>query len=260
MNDHVIDAHIHLDLYTKTEQELILTDLGTYNIETLISVSNHLESAKENLALSHLSDMVKPAFGFHPEQALPPDRDISDLLTFIKSHQEKMVAVGEVGLPYYLKQKNMTLQIEPYIEILEIMIKQAAILNKPIVLHAVYEDARRVCDLLEKHSIKQAHFHWFKGDYNTIERMAESGYYISVTPDVLYEKEIRDLVATYPLSQLMVETDGPWPFEGRFKNTMTHPKMIHHIVKEIAYIKRMALKDVYQNIFMNTKQFYRLSL
>ena len=79
--------------------------------------------------------------------------------------------------------------------------------------------------------LKKAHFHWFKGDQKTITRMIENGYFISVTPDVCYEKEIRDLVSIYPLEKMMVETDGPWPFEGPFQGQITHPSMIHQSIQ-----------------------------
>ena len=66
MHDVVIDSHIHLDLYKKDDQELILQDLREYNIEAIISVSQNLISAQENLALSKQNSKIKPAFGFHP--------------------------------------------------------------------------------------------------------------------------------------------------------------------------------------------------
>ena len=46
--------------------------------------------------------------------------------------------------------------------------------------------------------------------------MADNGWFVSVTPDVAYEAEIQELAARYPIGQLMAETDGPWPFEGKF--------------------------------------------
>lgn len=258
MNYPMIDAHIHLDLYSETEQEVILNDLSSYNIHYLISVSNHLQSAKANLVLANQSDKVKPAFGFHPEQVLPTEFEIIDLLKFIKQHQAEMIAVGEVGLPYYLRQEDDSVQPKAYEELLEVFIKQAAELNKPIILHAVYEDAPIVVDLLETHSIKKAHFHWFKGDTKTVERLIQNDYFISITPDVLYEKEIQGLIRRYPLSLLMIETDGPWPFEKQFKDKMTHPKMIHDIVKKIASIKQMNEQDVAATLFTNTTNFYNL--
>lgn len=254
----IIDAHIHLDLYEEKDQELIMKDLDKYKVEALISVSQNLISAKDNLRLSKKNNKIKPAFGFHPEQPLPTDNEFLDLQSFIEKNDDHMIAVGEVGLPYYLRQENPSIPIEPYQELLESFIKQASILDKPIILHAVYEDAPIVCAMLEKYSLKKAHFHWFKGDAKTIEHMQQNGYFISITPDILYEKEIQQLVKSYPLSLMMVETDGPWKFEGPFKGDMTHPKMIHRIIREIAFIKETDVNRVYEVLYENTKQFYNL--
>ena len=41
-------------------------------------------------------------------------------------------------------------------------------------------------------------FDWFKGDVATVQRMAANGYYISFTPDIVYEEEIQALAAKAP--------------------------------------------------------------
>lgn len=122
----------------------------------------------------------------------------------------------------------------------------------------MYDDAPLVCHLLEKHSVKKAHFHWFKGDSKTITRMIHNGYFISVTPDILYEQEIQQLVELYPLEAIMVETDGPWPFEGPFQDKRTHPSMIHQSIQAIADIKKRSVNHIYQQIYKNTMEFYQL--
>ena len=173
-------------------------------------------------------------------------------------NQDKMTAIGEVGLPFYLRETDPTLHLEPYIEALEAFIDKAKAWNKPIVLHAVYEDAETVCDLLEKYSVDNAHFHWFKGSQSTVERMIRNGYYVSVTPDSVYEQEIQMLIKQYPIERLMVETDGPWPFSGPFEKAMTHPKMMHQSIATIASLKKMDLRDVYEQVYDNTKRFYQI--
>lgn len=258
MKNRIIDAHIHFGRYDERDQEMILHDLAACNVDALISVSNHLHSAKMNLQLARMDRRIKPAFGFHPEQELPTESALNALRLFIHSHQEEMVAVGEVGLPYYLRKDDAGIPIEPYIEILELFIRQSVELNKPIVLHAVYEDAPIVCDLLEKYAVKKAHFHWFKGDRNTMERMRRNGYFISITPDVLYEEEIQHVVKSYPLSKMMVETDGPWSFKGIFSSRTTHPKMIHQSISKIAELKNLDIEDVYHRLYENTIHFYGL--
>jgi TatD DNase family protein len=252
----IIDAHIHLDHYKKEEIEPILhTDL---TVAALIGVSFDLASCRRNLELSQQYNKLKPAFGWHPEQELITDTDFTELIDWMTVHEQEMIAVGEVGLPYYLRKKE-SLPIEGYLECLETFIILAKKWQKPIVLHAVYDDTPLVCALLEKHSVESAHFHWFKGDPKTITRMIDNGYFISVTPDVLYEKEIQQLVQQYPLEGMMVETDGPWPFEGPFQDKLTHPSMIHHSIQMIANIKKRSVNDVYQQLYKNTMEFYQLS-
>lgn len=255
----VIDAHIHFDQYKKEEQNLILDELEKYQVKALLSVSTNLNSAQKNLALARMDSRVKPAFGFHPEQPLPGEEELQKLLNFIDTHHQDMIAVGEIGLPYYLKLEAVTMQRDAYIELLEELIKVAVKYNKPVALHAIYEDAPIVIDLLEKYSVQKAHFHWFKGDKTTLQHMENNGYFISFTPDVVYEEEIQMIVQNYPLSQLMVETDGPWPFEGPFQGQMTHPKMMHEAVRVLAKLKKIDLKEVYQQLHWNTESFYSIA-
>jgi TatD DNase family protein len=253
----IMDVHIHLDHYKDEEISLILD--SSPNLARLISVSFDLESCKRNLELSRKYPKVDAAFGYHPEQPLPTDYFHFELLRWMGKHLNEMVAIGEVGLPYYLrrKQKVSPNQYLHYIERLESFVQKAREWEKPIVLHAVHDDAKIACDLLEKYSVNKAHFHWFKGDSKTIMRMIENGYYISVTPDVVYEEDIQLLVDTYPLEQMMVETDGPWPFEGPFSGKMTHPNMMKESIRIIARIKKMSVEEVSDRLLENSVSFYQ---
>ncbi|MGM0846335.1 MAG: TatD family hydrolase [Bacillota bacterium] len=254
----IVDSHIHLDLYEPYQQDLIVSDLQLENIAALISVSFHLKSCQENLRLARMDERIRPAFGYHPEQPLPSDEELQGILQFMQENREGMIAVGEVGLPYYLRQEHPDMDVEPYLDLLKLFISQAKALAKPIILHAVYDDADRVIRQLEESSIRKAHFHWFKGSSKTLQKMKENGYYLSVTPDLLYEEEIVNIVHAYPMDLMLVETDGPWKFEGPFKGQMTHPRMIHRSIEVIAEIKHIAVEEVYSILLRNTKQLYSL--
>src|SRR5690625_3984443 len=146
-----------------------MTELSENRIKGLIAVSDNLQSAVKTLSLANKYRQIFPAIGYHPEQKLPLNEELEKIFNFIEKHHEKLVAIGEVGLPYYLRQKDSFIGRELYENILEQFVKQAVIYNKPIILHAIYDDAPIVCQLLEKCSIKKAHFHWFKGDQQTID-------------------------------------------------------------------------------------------
>jgi len=65
-------------------------------------------------------------------------------------------------------------------------------------------------------------------------------------------------VLRYPLEQMMVETDGPWPFEGPFSGQWTHPQMMTESIKKIAEIKQVSFEQTTKILDENTKKFYRL--
>lgn len=254
----MFDAHIHLDQYSLEEQALIFKNL---EVDGMIAVSMNLDSCRQTQKLAkQFPSVVYPAYGFHPEQPLPDN--LNNLFDFIEYHQTEMVAIGEVGLPYYTRQQyaahGKMLDIQPYIDLLDSFIRLAIKLDKPVVLHAVYEDTTIVCDLLEAYGWNKAHFHWYKGNIQTTERMIRNGYFVSITPDIYYKKETQQLAAQYPLQQLMIETDGRWPFKGPFSDQMTHPDMVQHVIEKIAQIRRMAVDYVKEQIAINTQLFYAI--
>jgi TatD DNase family protein len=257
-----IDAHIHADKYSLSEQKLLFEQLG-HSVEAIIAVSMDEQSCTTNLELARQHPRkYYPAFGYHPELAAPDEETVESLLAWIRKHRNEAVAIGEVGLPYYNRTEAIvqgkSFDLKPFITLLDQFIALSVELDKPIVLHAVYEDADMVCDLLEKHGVAAAHFHWFKGSAQTVQRMVNNGYYISITPDVCYEEEIRELVRSYPIGQMMIETDGPWPFEGPFTGKLTLPSMVKDVAAEIAVLKGMDTADASDILYENTRRFYRI--
>ncbi|WP_143759464.1 TatD family hydrolase [Sporosarcina newyorkensis] len=254
----LIDAHIHLDMYKDEERTLLLNTLEESSVDALVAVSNNLASSDRQLELAGLDNRIKPAIGYHPEQTLPAEEEFLAMLNIIDQNSHRLTAIGEVGLPYYMRQEYPDLEVAPYIEVLEQFIRKAKDYELPIALHAVYEDAALVCDLLEAYSIEKAHFHWFKGEDTILKRILANGYVVSVTPDVTYKAKVQHIVDQTPLSQLMVETDGPWPFEGHFKGELTHPSMMHKSIQTIAEIKHLNVDEVYRKIYATTRDFYRI--
>lgn len=259
----VVDAHIHIDLYPSDKQEELLAEAFSRGVEKVVAVSMDLDSSKRTreLALRHPGH-VHPAYGFHPEQEPPDELAREELQNWIRDRHAdgESFAIGEVGLPYYKRTEaeaaGASFDEAPYLTLLESFVALAAELDRPIVLHAVYEDADKAYALLRRYGVKKAHFHWFKGSADTMRRMSEAGYYISVTPDVAYEAEIVEVVRAYPLALMMAETDGPWPFEGPFGGRETVPEMARESVVAIADVKGIAPEEAARQLFFQSRQFY----
>jgi TatD DNase family protein len=258
-----IDAHIHVDKYEPDERERLLAEAYAAGGEAVVGVSMNLDSCRENrrLAQRHAGRYM-PAYGHHPEIPLPQPDEERELFAWIRRRHAdgEPFAIGEVGLPYYARTEaeaaGRPFDEDPYVELLDRFAALAAELNRPIVLHAVYEDAAKACDLLEKHGVRRAHFHWFKGPEETIRRMIARGWHVSVTPDVVYEPEIQTLVRAYPLDLLMAETDGPWPHEGPFAGRPTTPAMVQEVIRAVAELKGLGADETAAAMLAVTKRFY----
>lgn len=261
-----VDAHLHLDLYAPAERKRLLEQAWLDGVTGIVAVSMDLASCQVNreLAMQEPQQRILPAYGYHPEQVVPDRAALETLIGWIRERAAagERFAIGEVGLPYYRRESSLAagepFDAAPYVELLERFVALAAELRRPIVLHAVYDDAWHVCDLLERYGVQAAHFHWFKGPPETVRRMIASGYSISVTPDVAYEPEIQTLVAQYPLELIMAETDGPWPFEGPYAGRQTVPGMTADVVRHIARLKGLDEAEAVRRIRDNTYRFYGL--
>ena len=241
----MIDSHIHLDQY-------MASDIEAMNLSEslqVITVSMDLVSAKRNLELK--SKYVHIAAGFHPEQHIRP---VDLFIEWIHKHKSDIVAIGEVGLPQYLERSGQVANKQDYIILLERFIRLASELELPVILHAVYDDARIALTLLRKHHIKRAHFHWFKATDEVVRAVIDAGYMMSVTVDILHNDKTRRVVQLAPLNQLMVETDGPW-CHNMFSTTDIKTQL-SVILDEIATIKGIDRKIVEETITNNTKHFY----
>jgi TatD DNase family protein len=256
------DSHIHLDHYDPEVRDVILETAFRSGVEGVVSVSMDMASCQENLRLAQAHpDRVIPAYGCHPEQAPLSEADLNSLCRWIAGRpRHEPFAIGEVGLPYFLRKEaeasGVVFECAPYLSQLERFVRLAADLERPLALHAVHEDADTVMDLLEKHGIRRAHFHWFKGSPKTVQRLIANGYAISVTPEVRYDEETRHLAKTYPLDLLMVETDGPWPFEGPYDGIRTQPSMVMDAVQEIASLRSLDAAVVRNSLATATRSFY----
>ena len=251
----MVDSHIHLDQYSSSARQEIIDYFKTIGGAAIAVSTDQTSSMK---SLREATFPIYPAIGWHPEQKLMSEKEQADFLQWASEHIDQAIAIGEVGLPQYLRREDPTLDDQPYLEFLEGWVLVAKRAKKPIVLHAVYDDAPKVLQLLEKHSITHAHFHWFKGDEKTIERIVANDYKLSVTPEVVYREKIQRMLRHVPLSSLMIETDGPWPFEGPFTGQMTHPSMMKKSIETLSKLYRRESKEVAQLLFETTVDFYSL--
>lgn len=256
------DAHIHLDHYEPRLRSVMLEEAFARGVEGVVAVSMGMDSCSANRRIAgEYPGRIIPAYGHHPEQPPLTEQELERMCAWIAGlPREEAFAIGEVGLPYFARHEaeaaGQPFDSAPYIRQFERFVRLAATLDRPLALHAVHEDADFALDALQRYGIRHAHFHWFKASPATIERVARSGCYISVTPEVQYDDATRQLARDFPLDRLLVETDGPWPFEGPYAGRRTEPEMVLDSVRAIAALRGMPEPSVREVLLANAMRCY----
>jgi len=253
----MIDAHIHLDQYHNIDKQV--ESWMNAGITHIVAVSTDLASSYQTLEYKkRYPTFISCAIGFHPEQELPNSTDLVEWQTLLKKERHLISAIGEVGLPYYtLKQRKQT-NLAAYIEFLEEMIKISVEQTLPIALHAVHEHADIVVDMLVKHHVKQAHFHWLKAKSETLAKIIQNQYFVSVTPEVVYRKRDQELVKKIPKELLLLETDGPWPFSDIFDGRETTPLFLKEMLPVLSKLLNEDVNAIRTNTSTNACEFYNI--
>ncbi|MGX2969910.1 TatD family hydrolase [Ursidibacter sp. B-7004-1] len=247
----MFDGHIHLDQFSDEQITQICTNS---NLQGLIAVATNLDSSRRLLSLKQRFSHIYCCAGFHPEQDLPTENEQNRLFDWIAKNHQYLTACGEVGLPYYRKQEQPSLDYQPYIDLLEQFIQLSKRYDLPLNLHIVYDDTDIALSLLSKYQVKKAHFHWFKASDEMLNELLHTPYYVSVTPDILHNPKTQKVVKQFPLSRLMIETDAPWLHQGF--EPIEIEKQLRAIIEQIARLTQVTVKDINRQIIRNVQQFY----
>lgn len=226
-------------------------------IDGVVAVSTDLASSYRTLELKHrYPAFIYAAVGHHPEQNPPNEADANELLALMDCEREYLSAIGEVGLPHYSLDQIEENAAEQYHSLLTSFARAANRLRLPLALHAVHEQTQPVLDLLQEEKVERAHFHWLKSDEITLQNVFKSGYSLSLTPEVCYRERDQRLAEKVPLEQLMIETDGPWPFSGPFKGIRTTPLLLTDVAQKTAELQKKTVKEIIELTSKNLQKLY----
>jgi len=251
----LIDTHCHLDFpdYDVDRKEVV-TRAKDNGIEYIINIGSSLKGSRDSVALSKQFTNIYAACGIHPHDAdTATDQVIEEIKTL--ATQNKVVAIGEIGLDYY---KNYS-QPENQIRLFRKLNNLAKELALPVVIHSRNAEEEVLQVLKEQKPVKTV-IHCFSADEKFLSSCLELGFYISFTCNITYKKaqNLRDVLKLVPLERLMLETDAPFlPPEG-MRGKRNEPLYVKRLCEEVAKIKGVAFDEIERITTANAIEFFNL--
>ena len=257
----MIDTHIHLDADQYADPSGTIKRAREAGVRAIIVPGVSPASNRAVLELARrFPGFVHPALGFHPERYELTDQDFEATVAAIRAERGRIFAIGEVGIPWYGDRAHDEAVRAPACERLDAMARLAIDMDLPLILHAPHASAAVALRIVTDAGSPRAVFHWHKSDEATTRAIIDAGHFISVTPEVVYRERDRELARIVPLSQLLVETDGPWQYGDRFSHRATEPSMIADAIAAVAKIRNKTIDATSDLVTANAVRFFGLSI
>ena len=229
-----IDTHCHLSYEDYDNLDDIVN-----NIDIAITSGTNDETNKEVLDVINKYKNIYGTLGFHPEDI---DKFNDNSLSIIESNlsNEKIVAIGEIGLDYYWVKDNK----EEQKELLRKQMKIAQKHNMPVVIHS-REAALDTYEILKDYKVKGT-IHCFSYSYEMAEKFIKLGYKIGIGGVVTFKnsKKLQDIVEKISLEDILLETDSPYLSPEPLRGKKNVPYNTYYVAKKLAEIKNVSINEV----------------
>ena len=208
----LIDTHCHLDAAEfNADRDAVAANALKDGVGMIVIPAVARENFQQVIELSNQYAHCSMALGIHPmyvDGAQPSDLTLlKQLITAqLFAPNSKLVAVGEIGLDFFVTQQNRETQEYFFTEQLKI----AAEFNLPVVLH-VRRAIDDVLKYLRKYKVQGGIAHAFNGSAQQAEAFAKLGFKLGFGGAMTYSRalKIRELAKTLPLEYIVLETDAP---------------------------------------------------
>ncbi|MDL2280844.1 TatD family hydrolase [Selenomonadales bacterium OttesenSCG-928-I06] len=250
----LFDSHAHVDdRRFSGEVEEVLKRALEQDVTNILNVGADMESSARAVMLSEEYNMVYASVGIHPHDA--KDAKNADYYTLAEwTNQNKVVAIGEIGLDYYHNHSPKEIQQEVFIRQLDV----ARQTKMPFIIHD--RDAHKdILDIIKKEAKGMPGvFHCFSGSVEMAREVIKMGYYISIAGPVTFSNanKLKEVAKSIPLERLLIETDCPYLTPHPHRGTRNEPAYVRLVAEEIAGLKEIKLEKLASVTTSNTKELF----
>jgi TatD DNase family protein len=268
-----IDTHCHLNMMIqKQPDELLCEEAYPFidaivhraheaRVESIINIGTGVNESLNSIALARRYKGVYATVGIHPSdcgqygsgslrQALAPLRTMLD-----HKNDNKIVAVGEIGLDFFHKPYDRDLQIDFF----NAQIELAGEYNLPVVVH-IREAGNDVLKILEQyrtHNLRGV-IHCFLQTEEFAQTVIEWGWYVGLDAPITYPKneKLRQLFSRIPLKHILLETDAPFLPPQIYRGKQNSPAYIPLIADALASLHGVDCSTIEETTTTNAQRLF----
>lgn len=247
----LFDTHCHLlDERYANDRDAVLTRMREAGVAAALEACTELADIPGLLALVRQTEGLYGSIGIHPHYA--SSWNAAALATLEGAlGEEKIVAVGEIGLDYHYDFSPRDVQRKCFAEQLEM----AAEYRLPVLIHD-REAHGDVMDILRAHrNGLRGVMHCFSGSYEIARDCVDLGLYIAFGGSLTFKNAVNlhDAAQRLPLERLVLETDCPYMTPVPLRGHRNEPAyMALHTLGVLAALRGMEKEALAARLWENS--------
>ena len=244
----MIDTHAHIlsEFYDNIDE--LIEELKSKEIIKVINCADSVETSKEVLNIyTKYEGYLLPAVGIHPENI--ENANISAIEELIKNN--KVFAVGEIGLDYHYNDENKKEQRENFIKQLDLAIKY----DLPVIIHI--REAMQECFDILKTRKNRGIIHCFSGSTEMAREYIKLGYKLGIGGVLTFKNsKLYEVIEKIDLKDMVLETDSPFLSPEPYRGKKNKPSNVFYVAKRIAEIKNISIEEVINTTTKTASQIF----
>jgi TatD DNase family protein len=231
----LIDTHCHLDMAAHFQQyERTLAEARAAGVGKIIMPGVTRSGWKRLMELCAGEPGLYGAPGLHPLYlSRHHPHHLEELETLASSGG--LVAIGEIGLDYYVEAVDRAAQQRLFEQQLHI----AAAAHLPVLLHVRKAHDQVLATLRRKHFVHGGIVHAFNGSLQQAGHYIKLGFGIGICGTITYDRarRIRKVASELPKEALVLETDAPDIPPANHWGESNHPAYLPEILDALATLR-----------------------
>ena len=253
----IFDTHAHLDSEQfEVDFDVIIQNIINKKISLIVNPGCDLPTSKKSVELSEKYDFIYSAVGFHPHEAKYMDQDAIKEIENLAILNNKVVAIGEIGLDYYYDFSPRDIQEDVFAEQMELANK----LNLPFIIHS-RDASNDTYEMVKKYKNNvDCVLHCYSQSKEMAKLYLDLGCYLSFAGPVTFKKStnLQEVAKYTPLDRIFIETDSPYLSPEPKRGKKNEPSNVIYTGKKIAELKEISEEQLFKSTYNNAVRFFNL--
>ncbi len=234
-----IDTHCHISREDYEDIDKVIKDDFDSGCSAILIIGCTSGMIKEALEIANSHSGIYAAIGYHPDQAsIYTEEDLIKLEELLKNN--KVVAIGEIGLDYHYGKDDKDKQLELF----EYQLRLAEKYNLPVSIHS-RDAVKDTIDILSKYKVKGS-IHCFSGSLEVAKIYIKMGFYLGIGGVVTFKNSnLHKVIEEIGLDNIVLETDSPYLAPVPVRGSVNTSKNIVYIASYLAELLKIPVEDIY---------------